>query len=117
MIPPERTPVTPAAAVSGAAAGASAPETPSERKKAAPARENSARQKPTKIFLKVPSALSSDCGKAKKMCAIFEGDIPVILYYSDNKQYDFRSGIRIECNANLIHGLKKLLGEANVVLR
>ena len=71
----------------------------------------------TGIFLKVSSKNGDDCVKASKMCAIFDGKIPVYLYYNDEKSYDFKTGIFIENDANLIRGLKKLLGEQNVVIR
>ena len=70
-----------------------------------------------KVFLKVSSQDADDCFKAVKMCSIFNGDVPVILYYSDQKRYDFQSGLRIICDHNLIRGLKGLLGEQSVVLK
>ena len=69
------------------------------------------------VFLKVSSKNGEDCIKASKMCAIFDGKIHVYLYYNDEKAYDFKTGIFIENDANLMHGLKKLLGEQNVVVR
>lgn len=69
------------------------------------------------VFLKVSSRNGDDKVKASKMCAIFEGRIPVYLYYNDERAYDFKTGIFIENDANLIRGLKKLLGEQNVVVR
>ncbi|MBQ2758268.1 MAG: DNA polymerase III subunit alpha [Clostridia bacterium] len=67
------------------------------------------------IFLRLPSAASDECVKAKKMCAIFDGNVPVIMYYSDTNSYDFASGIYVENNDKLLYGLKKLLGDSNVV--
>ena len=58
-----------------------------------------------------------DCDRARKMCAIFEGSIPVVLYYSDEKKYDFQSGIRISADPSLLHGLRGLLGSDNVVMK
>lgn len=69
------------------------------------------------IFLRVPGRNSEDCFKAKKMCSIFEGDLPLILYYTDESSYDFRSGIICGNDPKLIVGLKKLLGEKNVVVK
>ncbi|MBR3768424.1 MAG: DNA polymerase III subunit alpha [Clostridia bacterium] len=69
------------------------------------------------LFLRVSSKIGEDCSRAKKMCSIFEGNIPVILYYQDTKQYDFATGIRTDNNNELIMGLKKMLGDNNVVLR
>ena len=67
------------------------------------------------IFLRLPSVSSEQCIKAKKMCAIFDGNIPVIMYYADTNSYDFATGICVEDNEKLLYGLKKLLGETNVV--
>ncbi len=69
------------------------------------------------LFLRVSSASGQDCIRAQKMCSIFEGSIPVILYFNDTKQYNFNTGIKTEKAPELINGLRKLLGENNVVLR
>ncbi len=69
------------------------------------------------LFLRVSGASSDDCVKAKKMCSIFEGGLPLILYYTDEARYDFQSGIRTDNNPDLVKGLKKLLGEKNVVVK
>ncbi len=69
------------------------------------------------LFLKVASQASDDCIKSRKMCSIFEGNIPVILYYNDIKKYDFNTGIRTDNSPELIKGLQRFLGENNVVLR
>lgn len=69
------------------------------------------------LFLRVSSQLGDDTVRARKMCSIFEGNIPVILYYQDIKKYDFSTHLSTDNNSDLIKGLKKLLGENNVVLR
>ncbi len=69
------------------------------------------------LFLRVSSANGQDSQRAVKMCSIFEGNIPVILYYQDTKQYNFSTGFTTANNEDLINGLKKLLGEQNVVLK
>lgn len=69
------------------------------------------------VYLRVPSADSLECQRAKKMCSIFEGALPVILYYDDNKTRDYHSGISTSCEPALVKGLVKLLGEKNVVVR
>ncbi|MBQ9944939.1 MAG: DNA polymerase III subunit alpha [Clostridia bacterium] len=69
------------------------------------------------LFLRISSVESADTFRAKKMCSIFEGSLPLILYFEDTKKYDFATGITTENNPELIAGLKKLLGESNVVLR
>ena len=94
---------------------AKAPET--VKREAAPVASKPAPAKKTNrgIFLRLPSASSDECIKAKKMCAIFDGNIPVIMYYADTNSYDFATGISVEDNEKLLYGLKKLLGETNVV--
>lgn len=69
------------------------------------------------LFLRVSSKDAKDSIRAEKMCRVFEGNIPVIFYYQDTKQYNFNSGVTTENNPDLIIGLKKLLGENNVVLK
>ena len=43
--------------------------------------------------------------------------VPLILYYTDESRYDFQSGIRTDNDPDLVKGLKKLLGEKNVVVK
>ena len=69
------------------------------------------------LFLRVSGAAGDDCVKAKKMCAIFEGGLPLILYYTDEARYDFGSGLRTDGDPALVKGLQKLLGEKNVVVK
>ncbi len=69
------------------------------------------------LFLRVTSESGQDCLRASKMCSIFEGNVPMILYYQDTKQYNFNTGVRTSANPDLINGLKKLLGEQNVVIK
>ena len=85
-------------------------EAPAPVSKPAPAKKTN-----RGIFLRLPSASSEECVRAKKMCGIFDGNIPVIMYYSDTNSYDFATGICVEDNEKLLYGLKKLLGETNVV--
>ena len=69
------------------------------------------------LFLRVSGQQAEDCVKAKKMCSIFEGGLPLVLYYTDEARYDFQSGIRTDNDPDLVKGLKKLLGEKNVVVK
>ena len=69
------------------------------------------------LFLKVSSADGIDCERSKKMCSIFEGNVPLILYFEDTKTYNFSTGIYTSASPDLITGLKKMLGEKNVVLK
>ena len=77
----------------------------------------SAKKSRAGLFLRVSGPSSAECGMAKKMCAIFEGGLPVILYYTDDARYDFATGLLTESDPELLKGLKKLLGEKNVVVK
>ncbi len=85
--------------------------------KEAPVAEQPKKNTRKGLFLKVSSLNGSDCERAKMMCSIFEGNLPLILYYNDTKTYEFSTGILTDNNPELISGLKKMLGENNVVLR
>lgn len=80
-------------------------------------KEQAPKKKNRGIFIRVNGVANPDCVKARKMCSIFEGDLPLILYYTDEGRYDFTSGIRTSNDTALITGLKKLLGEKNVVVK
>ena len=69
------------------------------------------------LFLKVSSAQGQDAVRASKMCSIFEGNIPLYLYYEDTKSYNFSTGIMTDPTNELLKGLKGLLGDKNVVLK
>ncbi len=97
---------------SSAAPAASSSET-SSAGSSAPAQKKTSRG----LFLRVSSASGQDCVRAGKMCSIFEGSVPVILYYQDTNRYNFSTGILTANDRDLITGLKKLLGENNVVLK
>ena len=83
----------------------------------APKKAEPAKKSKQGVFLKVSSRNAEETEKAKKMCKIFPGKIPVYLYYNDEKKYDFSTNLFIENNPNLIKGLKKLLSEPNVVVK
>lgn len=69
------------------------------------------------LFLKVSGKDGLDCQRAVKMCSIFEGNIPLILYYEDSKSYNFSTSVLTDPNNDLLTGLRRLLGEKNVVLK
>ena len=76
-----------------------------------------ARKSRVGLFLRVSGKGAEDCRKAIKMCSIFEGGLPLILYYTDEARYDFACGVRTDNNPDLVKGLKRLLGEKNVVVK
>ena len=69
------------------------------------------------VYLRVPSAASLECERAKKMCSIFNGPLPLVLFYDDTKAKDYGCGIATSADPALIKGLVRLLGEKNVVVR
>ncbi len=84
--------------------------------------EDSKPQQPQKkahkgVYLRVPSAASLECERAKKMCSIFNGPLPLVLFYDDTKAKDYGCGIGTSADPALIKGLVRLLGEKNVVVR
>ena len=84
--------------------------------------EDSKQQQPQKkahkgVYLRVPSAASLECERAKKMCSIFNGPLPLVLFYDDTKAKDYGCGIATSADPALIKGLVRLLGEKNVVVR
>ena len=99
-----------------------APRTEGEPVRSAPAarpqqpREQGT-QTPRCIFLRVSSNAGADCERSRKMCSIFPGPVRVYLYYSDTKEYDKNCGLSVQCEPALLEGLKRLLGESNVVVR
>ena len=101
---------------SGTGSSHTAAAAPAERPSAGSSEPQKKRSR-AGVFLKVSSRGGDDCYKASKMCEIFVGELPVFFYYNDEKSYNFNTGITIENNPNLMHGLKKLLGEQNVVVR
>ncbi len=82
-----------------------------------PAPANPVPQKPAaKIFLRVPAEESAQFRRAKAVCGIFEGPVPVIFYSSEKKEY-LPAGMGIMPTEFVLCELKALLGEENVVLR
>lgn len=69
------------------------------------------------FYIKVPSQESPLYDKAKKYLAVFEGPTPLYIYFNDTKKLVLApASMRVSVNAVLTRELKKLLGEANVVL-
>ena len=56
--------------------------------------------------------------KLKNLLSIFEGRIPVYLYYEDTKKYDFLGmDLLTSINQPLTNELKYIFGDENVVVR
>ncbi|MBQ8185422.1 MAG: DNA polymerase III subunit alpha, partial [Clostridia bacterium] len=90
-----------------------APQTP----KSAAVQSPAPAQKPvTKIFLRVPDENSQEFRRAKAVCGIFDGPVPVYFYSMATKAY-LSSGLGIAPTEFVIGELKELLGGENVALR
>ncbi len=76
------------------------------------------KKKKSGIFIKIPEADAVKIEKLKNLVSIFEGKIPVYLYYENTKKYDFL-GIEYFTSINkpLINEIKHIFGEDNVVVR
>ena len=75
-------------------------------------------KKNTGLFIKIPSMQSELFTQVKSLLAIFAGDEAVTFYLEDKKQYmRAPNSLFIENNEKLINELKRILGDANVVMK
>ena len=70
----------------------------------------------TKIYLRAAGESDPMFRRAKAVCSIFSGPVPVIFYFSETKEYK-PSGLFIQPTDFVIGELKELLGGENVVVR
>ncbi len=76
------------------------------------------KRKKSGIFIKMPAKNSEKTEKLKNLLSIFEGRIPVYLYYEDTKKYDFLGmDYLTSINQPLTNELKHIFGDENVVVR
>ena len=54
--------------------------------------------------------------KVKNLLSVFEGNIPVYLYYNDTRK-KYVSARGVDVNPTLLNELKQLLGEKGVMLK
>ncbi len=70
------------------------------------------------FFLRFETKDSEKIGKIKNLISIFEGNIPVYVYYEDKKEYEYLgSELLTNYNEPLEKELKLILGDKNVVIR
>ena len=70
------------------------------------------------VFIKMPTENPEKTEKLKNLLSIFDGRIPVYLYYEDTKKYDFLGmDYLTSINQPLTKELKHIFGEDNVVVR
>ncbi len=76
------------------------------------------KKKKSGIFIKMPTENPEKTEKLKNLLSIFEGRIPVYLYYEDTKKYDFLGmDFLTSINQPLTNELKHIFGDENVVVR
>ena len=76
------------------------------------------KKKKSGIFIKMSTENPEKTEKLKNLLSIFEGRIPVYLYYEDTKKYDFLGmNFLTSINQPLTNELKYIFGDDNVVIR
>lgn len=80
--------------------------------------EASAKAKRKGVFLRLSSADEQLLSSLKNLISIFEGRMPVYLYYTDTQKYEFLGNdYLVSINKPLENELKSILGDENVVIR
>ncbi len=92
---------------------------PTPRPTQSPKNENTQdKKKKSGIFIKMSKENPEKTKKLKNLLSIFEGKIPVYLYYEDTKKYDFLGvDYLTSINQPLTNELKHIFGDDNVVVR
>ncbi len=92
---------------------------PTPRQTQLPKTENTQnKKKKSGVFIKMPTENPEKTEKLKNLLSIFEGRIPVYLYYEDTKKYDFLGmDFLTSINQPLTNELKHIFGDENVVVR
>ena len=76
------------------------------------------KKKKSGIFIKMPTENPKKKEKLKNLVSIFEGKIPVYLYYEDTKKYDFLGMEYLtSINQPMVNEIKHIFGDDNVVVR
>ena len=88
--------------------------------KVLPPQEKKAEKKKSKrpgLYLKVPNREDPLCRKALQYTELFEGTLPLYLFYTDTgKLVAAPPALRVDVNPVLLRELKRLLGDGNVAL-
>jgi len=78
----------------------------------------SARKRPKGLFLRVHREDSKEYTAVQKVLNVFDGNTPVIFYFSETGRYKPRlDSDRTSVNAPMLTELRRILGENNVVLK
>ena len=76
------------------------------------------KKKKSGIFIKLPETDTEKIEKLKNLVSIFEGKIPVYLYYENTKKYDFLGTENLtSINQPMINEINRIFGSDNVVVR
>ena len=79
--------------------------------------KESAPSKRCGLYLKFASESDAAVNKAKTITSIFEGDMPLYLYFEDEKKYHKMPKCEfVEVNDTMLAELKRLLGDKNVAV-
>ena len=69
------------------------------------------------LYIRVPDEKSPLYNKAKKYIAVFDGQTPLFVYFSESRKlFHAPVSMRVSVNNVLVRELKKLLGEKNVAV-
>ncbi len=74
-------------------------------------------EKNQKIYLRLSSKRDKIYNKLVALLSIFEGNCPVVFYYTDTAEYDASSHFAINLTPNLLCHLTDLLGKENVHIK
>ena len=80
------------------------------------AKEQSAAQAPSKIYLRVSSEESAEYRRARAFCSIFSGYVPATFYSAAKSEY-LKPPVGIQPSPFVLAELREILGEENVVCR
>jgi DNA polymerase-3 subunit alpha len=70
------------------------------------------------VFLRMDASDNSIADSIRNLVSIFPGNLPVYIYHTDTKQYDFLGmEYLVSVNKPLEKELKYILGEDNVVIK
>ena len=70
------------------------------------------------MFIRIDKSCEGKIPNLKNLLSIFEGQLPVYLFFSDTKKYEFMGKeFMTDVNEPLIKELKLIFGDENVVLR
>ncbi len=71
-----------------------------------------------KLYLRVPSRDSELLERAMKVIRIFDGNMPLYVYFEDEAKYTVANRrLWVDCNKTVLAELRGILGEKNVIVK